>query len=210
MIRHLAATTLALALLGGCGEATGDSGNVSGAAEEPSSPVASSPAPPSPSTTATPSEPSTPAPPTGPRRVTAYYLGDGPRGPALFREERPVFEPDHGPAESIGLLTAKPLDPDYRTVWPVDAFLGGLVNLDDGTIDVLLADTTLLDRPPALSEAEAEASIQQVVYTLQAYADRPLPVRFLLDDQPVGTVLGVPTSAPVAAGPVLTTLSLMS
>ncbi len=173
MTRCLAAVAVGLVLLAGCGEA---SGKVSGVAEDPSSSAASSP-----------------------REVTVYYVGDGPRGPVLFREVRPVYEPDHGPAESIGLLSAKPVDPDYRTAWPLGAFLGGRVNVDGGTIDVLLADASLQDRPASMDEAEARASVQQVVYTLQEYAGDTLPVRFLLGDRPVDRVLGIPTPEPVAA-----------
>jgi len=199
---------LVLGLLGGCGE---DSGDVSGAAEEPSSSAASSspPAAPTPSITTEPAEP--PSTDAGGRRVVVYYVGDGPRGPVLFPEAWTVGEPDHGPAEHLGLLSATPRDPDYRTAWPSGFFRnGGRVNVDDGTIDVNLADPSLTDRPPSMSRAEAQASIQQVVYTLQKYAGLALPLRFLIDGQPAGRLLGVDTAEPVAASPVLETLSLMS
>ena len=188
MTRRLAATVLLLTLLTGCGQA---SQTVSGAVEEPSPSAASS----------------SPAD-SGPRIVTGYYLGDGPRGPVLFREERPAYEPDHGPAESVGMLSATPLDPDYRTYWPPGAFLGA--RGDRGVIDLYLADDSLADRPATMSPAEAELSIQQVVYTVQAYVGRPMPVRFVLGDHPVDRLLGVPVAEPVSADPVLETLSTMS
>jgi hypothetical protein len=58
-----------------------------------------------------------------------------------------------------------------------------------------------------MTQAEAEASIQQVVYTLQAYAQQRLPVQFTLNGNPIDQVLGVPTSEPLANAPILQTLS---
>jgi hypothetical protein len=224
VIRRVAAAALLLGVLGvlaGCGEEAGpgtdpgiDSGIDSGAVEEPSSSAASS----SPSTTPsgpTPSGPTpsgpepTPTEPTAaqPTAIVGYYLGDGPRGVVLFREERQRVEPDHGPAEAVGMLSARPLDPDYRTYWPPGAFLGA--GGDGGSIDIMLAEA-MPERPESMSRREAELSIQQVVYTLQAYAGSPTPVRFLLAGEPVDRLLGVPVPGPVGAAPVLETLSTMS
>ena len=208
MTNRVAPTVLALGLLGGCGQVAGEASGADG--QDPSDSATPSPVSPTPSATVTPSEVAPLPTETGARRVTVYYVGDGPSGPVLFREVRRVEEPDHGPAEAIGLLTAEPRDPDYRTAWPRGVFSGGRVNLDDGTIDVFLADTSQRDRPESMGAAEAQASIQQVVSTLQAYAGDDLPVRFLLGEKPADRVLGVPTAEPVAASPVVETLSLMS
>ena len=142
--------------------------------------------------------------------IVGHYLGDGPRGPVLFREERPRTEPDHGTAESIGMLSSPPLDPDYRTYWPQGFFRGAFVNLDAGRIEVYLRDPSMADRPAGISPQEAALSVQQVVYNLQAYAGLALPVRFLVGERPVDRLFGVSVVEPVTAAPVLETLSLMS
>jgi len=143
-----------------------------------------------------------PTPPPG-VAVPVYYLGDSNGQPKLYREFH--HEPVATPVSSLIALTSTPDDPDYRTLWPTGAFAGA----DQGNdlITVQLADGSLHDRPPTMSAAEAEASIQQVVYTMQAMAQQRLPVQFTLNGNPIDQVLGVPTSEPLANAPILQTLS---
>ena len=62
-----------------------------------------------------------------------------------------------------------------------------------------------------MTSAEAELSIQQVVYTLQAaFEDPTLAVQFRTESNPIDQVFGVPTSEPLAAAPQLDVLSLVS
>ena len=170
--------------------------------EDPTEPpVASAPGEASSSDTA--SEDS--ASPTATRAVAGYYLGETPAGVRLYREFRSVEAPDDGPSASVELLTTDPADPDYRTAWPDGAFAGAEVG--DDRITVELADASLAERPGSMREEDAAASVQQVVYTLQAYAQQRLPVEFTTADGPLDQVVGVPLSGPVAAAPALEVLS---
>lgn len=165
----------------------------------------------SPAPTAEPSatdSPSASAPPVAVRAVAGYYLGATPAGDRLYREFRSVESPDDGPGASLSLLTTQPADPDYRTLWPEGSFAGSEVEGD--RITVALADEDLLDRPGSMTEDEARLSVQQVVYTLQAYAQERLPVEFTLAGSPVDRVLGRPTPEPVTAEPPLSVLSLVN
>jgi hypothetical protein len=140
--------------------------------------------------------------------VAVYYLGDTPSGVRLYREFRSVDVPDDGPAASLDLLATTPLDPDYRTSWSADAFAGGSVEVDRITVE--LGDAALVDRPAGMTDDEAQLSVQQAVYTLQAYAQERLPVEFTVGGDRAESVLGVPTPQPVAAAPALQTLSLVN
>ena len=144
-------------------------------------------------------------PPVATRAVAGYYLGDTPSGVRLFREFRSLESADDGPAGSVRLLTTAPADPDYRTEWPAGAFAGAEVG--DDRITVELTDASLEARPDSMTEEEAAASVQQVVYTLQAYAQQRLPVEFATADGPVDRVLGTTATEPVAAAAPLDTLS---
>jgi hypothetical protein len=145
--------------------------------------------------------------------VAAYYIGDTPVGPRLYRE----FHVDTGiadPSEGIDALMAGPDDPDYRSAWPVGSLARADYAYEDGAvptrIDVTLADAGLLDRPSGMSEAEARLAVEQVIFTVQARAGRRLPVQFRYGRNPIDQVLGVPTSEPLANSAPLDVLSLMS
>ena len=143
----------------------------------------------------------------GTSAFAAYYLGETPQGTRLFREFRqeqslPAL------ATALRLLTTTPTDPDYRTIWPADAFAGAEVV--DGVIEVTVADPALLEMPPVVGASDAQLSIQQVMYTLQAAVGEALPVQFAYRGNPVAHVLGVPTSEPLSQGPDLEVLALVS
>ena len=72
---------------------------------------------------------------------------------------------------------------------------------DDGLLQVSISDAALRDRPPTMTEREAQLAVQQVVYTVQGAVQARAPVQFLLDGNPVDTVLGVPTAEPLAERP---------
>ena len=57
---------------------------------------------------------------------------------------------------------------------------------------------------------EAELSVQQIVYTVQAAVGQRLPVRFLSDGNPIDTVYGVPTAEPLTNADQLEVLALVS
>ncbi|WP_432479682.1 Gmad2 immunoglobulin-like domain-containing protein [Nocardioides sp. GXQ0305] len=145
------------------------------------------------------------APPVAARAVAGYYLGETPAGVRLYREFRSVESADDGPDASVRLLTTAPADPDYRTEWPDGAFAGAEVG--DDRITVELADPSLEDLPESMTEEEARASVQQVVYTLQAYAQQRLPVEFTTTDGPVDQVLGTASVEPQTAATPIDILS---
>lgn len=138
--------------------------------------------------------------------VPVYYIGDTERGgPRLYREFQGG---DPTLTGALELLTGQPLDPDYRTAWPSGAFVGAE---DDGdVVTVRLADDALAAAPDGMSEAEATAAVQQVVYTVQAVVQRRAPVQFAVQGSLTQTVLGVGTAEPLANDSVLETLSHMS
>jgi len=161
-----------------------------------------------------PSEPSEEPAPTGtpeaPQvRTTAavYYLGETRGGPRLFREFQLARGSD-AYGRGLALLQGQPVDPDYSSAWPAGSLTGA--SLDGDVIRVSIADASLRAIPAGMEEATARAAIEQVIYTLQAAAQDRAPVQFMLDGNPVDQVYGVPTSEPLANGPVLEVLNLMS
>lgn len=139
--------------------------------------------------------------------VPVYFIGDTERaGPRLYREfQRQPGDPLQG-AEAA--LTAPPLDPDYRTAWTSDTLLGLTFDGvgDDGQVGVLV-DPSVRRRPAGMSESDAEAAVQQVVYTAQAAVQARVPVAFGTDSGPIDQVFGVPTAEPLANAPMLEVLA---
>jgi hypothetical protein len=121
--------------------------------------------------------------------VAAYYVGDTPQGPRLFREfdRVPAGDPLQAALDRIEQPAS---DPDYRTSWATGSF--GRVTVDEDSIDVELGVNDLSD----------DLAVQQVVYTLQAAARERLPVWFWLDGQR--------GNAPYTAAPENDVLSLVS
>jgi hypothetical protein len=137
--------------------------------------------------------------------VAVYYVGDTPDGPRLYREFRSAEDP-------TAALEMNPLDADYRTYWPAGS-IDGFSYVGPGAeqlIRVSLSDGSLHDRPANMDRATAEMAVEQVIYTAQAAFGARAPVQFMLDDNPIDQVFGVPTSEPLANGPVLGTLAHVS
>ncbi len=149
----------------------------------------------------------TSAPPAGDTvAVPVYYAGEAPGGLALYRE----FGHADGNEKLVDALrlaaNGDPVDPDYRSLWPKVAILSA--EATDGLITIDIGDTQLHDRPAGMSAREAELAIEQLIYTAQGTAGQGrLPVQFLLGGKHSDTVLGVPTSEPLANGSVLKTLA---
>lgn len=173
-------------------------------ATSPSSPSPTSPAP-------SPSPSESPAPSGKTVAVPVYFVGDTPQGPRLYREFHRV--PEGSPFDAVDLMTGGDADdPDYRTLWPRGTSLEVSFDGDgaDGQFGVTLSDASLHDRPEGMSRREAELAIEQVIYTVQGIGRTRAPVQFYLNHNPIDQVLGVPTSEPLANGPVLDTLSLVN
>jgi len=142
-------------------------------------------------------------PTTSTQLVAAYFIGDSPEGPRLFREFDRVESGNPLEVAQVALTSAA-IDPDYRTAWPsgsiADTGFDGIG--DDGQISVVLDRSSMLHRPEGLSRAEAELAIQQVVYTFQASMQTRAPVRFFYGmGEPADQVYGVSTPDPVEADP---------
>jgi Immunoglobulin-like domain of bacterial spore germination len=137
-----------------------------------------------------------------------YYVGTDPKGkPVLFREfhRGPAAKPTA--ALAVDDLQSTPLDPDYSTAWQRGWLKDAKLDPNAGVIFVTSARTVPSSRPAGMTPEEATAAVQQVVYTLQAAFHTRLPVQFVRHGAPVGRVLGVRASAPVAQGKILDTLS---
>ena len=143
----------------------------------------------------------------GTHAVAVYYLGQTPRGPRLFREFHlrsgaPTLD------EALTDLSDEPEDPDYVTHWVPGGL--GPATVSDGVIRVEVFGASVHDRRPGLSAVEAELSVQQIVYTMQAAAGQRLPVQFLSDGLPIDRVYGVPTAEPIVDADQLEVLALVS
>lgn len=150
-------------------------------------------------------QPTGPAPEAG-YALPLYFVGDAAGRPVLFREfHRVELAPSLD--DALAALSRAPDDPDYATAWTPGQLRGAQVGSAQIVVDVA---PTVAARPAATSRTAAEASVQQVVYTLQAVAGRVLPVRFEADGAPLDRVLGVDTREPVRQQPALATLSAVS
>ena len=185
-------------------------------ATDPGSTMSPSPTP-SPTASATDSETQSPS-----AVVAVYYVGDTPDGPRLYREFRSAISDDlltEAVSAAVGRAPddrpLAPLDPDYRSAWQSGTAVS-VRTVPDGDDDVIIEinlggdpEGSLHDRG-SLSEAEASLAIEQLIYTAQAAIGERAPVQFLLNGERTDQVLGVPTSEPLANGPVLDTLAHVS
>ena len=142
--------------------------------------------------------------------LPVYYVGRTGQGPRLSREfhQSPAVGGDAAVAEAVHQAVAvQPQDPDYATPWPSGAVVQH-VEMSGDTIVVDLKGAGLLhDAPSGMSDEEAQMAVEQLVYTAQAGYQNRAPVRFLLDGEITDTLLGVPTSEPVAQGDETSTLA---
>lgn len=135
--------------------------------------------------------------------TAAYFIADTDRaGPRLYREfQRADGEPLEAAVE---VLTAGPLDSDYRTAWQGGQLASATY---DGDVISVVVDASVRTRPGGMSKPEAAAAVEQVVYTMQAAVQERAPVQFRTSDNPIDMVFGVPTSEPIVNGPMLDVLS---
>jgi len=135
--------------------------------------------------------------------TAAYFIADTDRaGPRLYRE----FQGASGePLDAaVEVLTAGPVDPDYRTAW----HRGQLISATyDGDYVSVVVDPSVRKRPSGMSKAEATAAVEQVIYTMQAALQDRAPVQFRTAENPIDMVFGRATSEPLVEGEMLDTLS---
>ncbi|HEY1132936.1 MAG TPA: Gmad2 immunoglobulin-like domain-containing protein [Nocardioides sp.] len=136
---------------------------------------------------------------TGDAATAVYFVADGPLGPRLVRE----FQAGGADlASAVDLLSGSPVDPDYSNLvagWVQSAALDGdeiVATVDGGA-------------PGEEVDTDASLAVQQVVYTLQAAAGDPHPVRFVDSAGSDVTALAGATN-PVAAAPQIDTLLLVN
>ncbi len=150
-------------------------------------------------------------PPETGRPVPVWFVGDTGVGPRLFEE----LHPGLGDTAALRLaVEGTSFDPDYRSPWPAGTTVDSVQTGRDALSVHLLADADLTSRPASMSAAEARVAVQQLVRTAEAGPGlHGLPVEFAVAGRPVGTLLGVDVSHPVAAGPdddVLSPVSISS
>ena len=189
----VAALAVAALVLTACGDDDDDR-----AAPAPSSPTTSAPGDP----TSEPSEPggspttAAPTAPTGTRAVAVYYLGETTNGPRLYREfhRRPATTAVIRDAVEA-MLTEKPDDSDYRSVWPESTRLLG-VALDG---DLATVDLSREVRRASVGAAVEAASLQQLVHTVTAAAPAVRRVQLHIAGGPSDTLWGhADTSRPMS------------
>ncbi|KRF15438.1 hypothetical protein ASG90_12125 [Nocardioides sp. Soil797] len=146
--------------------------------------------------------------------LPVYFVGDGPRGPRLFREFHPMHSTG-GDKLQLSLdeaVSGNPYDPDYSSPWPegtavTTASYDGKVI----TVDLSGSGPSLRQRPAGMTAKAASIAVQQLVYTAQGAAgDGRKPVRLLLDGKHSDTVLGQAAAEPLVNASVTKTLSLMN
>lgn len=141
--------------------------------------------------------------------VPVYFVSETPQGLRLFREFQPGVQGDPLLASAVATVEGGALDPDYRSLWPTGSSVASVVpdGADILTVDILGAPH---DLPEGMTQADAQLALQQVVYSVQAaHGQGRVGVQLLLDGDRSDQVLGQPTSEPLAAAPLLTTVSLM-
>lgn len=139
--------------------------------------------------------------------AAVYYLGNGPRGPVLYREWSPRPPTTKALEYAVEGLMTDPADPDYHTPWQAGWLTGA--RMSRGVIEVTVGDVPAA-RPATMTSREASEAVQQVIYTVQAAVSSRAKVQFSRNGKPAVTVLGISTARPVAQGAPLDVLSRMS
>lgn len=143
---------------------------------------------------------------TAPHTMPVYYVGSTPLGPRLYRDWQSTTAADVPLAAVRAAVDGTPTDHDYRTLWPTRASVRSVTATPD-LITIRLRGL-LHDAPAGMNATRAGLSIQQLVYTAEAaYGHGRVPVQILLNGRRSDTVLGSPTSEPLAAASPLATLS---
>ena len=99
--------------------------------------------------------------------MPVYYVVDvAGVGPRLYREFHAGTGSDklqQAVSDAVGRAAD---DPDYHSDWPAGTTVAASTGA--GTITLDLTGASLATRPAAMTQAQARAAIQQLVYTAQA------------------------------------------
>jgi hypothetical protein len=133
--------------------------------------------------------------------VPVYLLGSTPAGPRLFREFRRVDAemPQNAWTTAAALaVEGDTTDPDYESLWPASTRIESVSqSAGSGLLEVRFSGSSPVDRPAGMTAAQAEMSLQQLLYTVQGAAHDTAPVVFLAGGQQLNQVLGVPLPGPL-------------
>lgn len=196
----LAVSALVLGLAAACGD---DADTTPTAGASSASTVATGPNDP----TTSPTQPTTAPTDIDAAVVPVYYVGDTPQGDRLFREFIQASGIDPLVASAAAVTAGDPVDPDYRTPWPVGRFTSVLRT--GGAIVVEVPDRSWLGAG-GLDADLADLAVQQLVHSLQGTIGKRLPLRVRYDGQPAETLLGVDVRGGVTAKPQLDVLALVN
>lgn len=154
-----------------------------------------------------PTAPGTPTPPPGPARaLPVYYAAQTPAGLRLYREFHRVPSTDPASDAVREMLTAPPVDPDYKSLWPAGVTLHAPVTVAGGvtTVDLAGVDGT------QVAADVAPFAVHQLVLTVQGALQSTDPVRLLVAGKPVAELWNaVPTANPVPRGDIYALRSLV-
>ena len=161
-------------------------------------------------TTPTAGESSAPTEPSGnTTTVPAYFVGETPQGPRLYREFRKVDAAAELEGAAALVTSGKTLDPDYRTLYPGGAFASVTYDEAAGEIVAEVPDDGWTTPAEGMSSDDAELAVQQLVYTLQGVVQSRAPLVVTLGGEPT-SLFGVDTSGGVANADPLETLALVN
>jgi hypothetical protein len=115
--------------------------------------------------------------------LAAYFVGDTPQGPRLYREYFRIANDADDRGAVLVALQSDAEDPDYRSLWPQGTLAEYTSDPEAGIVFVYLTED-LSERPDGMSKDDARLALQQVVYSIQALFQERLDVGFqYLDPQ---------------------------
>ena len=131
-----------------------------------------------------------------------YFVGETGHGPRLFPEPHRYSDGDQVGQLQLA-IDGKAADADYRSYWPAGTTVKSIRadhNSPEAPVVVDLSGPSLTERPTGVTTAQAQRSVQQVVWTVRTstYPQGPVDVR--VDGEPVRDLLGVPVTSPLDAG----------
>jgi len=203
-----ALTALTL-LMGGCGTLTDDDQSPTASEQKTRKPGKGHGASGTPSDSTAPATSSTDEPSGETVTVPAYFVGEAPQGPRLYREFRSVDAADPLAAAAALVTGGKTLDPDYRTLFPGGAFASVSYDEAAGVITAELPDDGWTTPADGMSSADARLAVQQLVYTLQGVAQSRASLVVTLGGDPV-PLFGIDTADGVRNADPLKTLALVN
>ncbi len=186
-----ALTALTL-LITGCGALTDDDQSPTASEQKTHKPGRGHGASGTPSDSTAPATSSTDEPSGETVTVPAYFVGETPQGPRLYREFRSVDAADPLAAAAALVTGGKTLDPDYRTLFPGGAFASVSYDEGAGVITAELPDDGWTTPADGMSSSDAKLAVQQLVHTLQGVVQSRASLVVTLGGSPV-SLFGIDT-----------------